>query len=53
MGILQKQHQKAKRLINSYLYRGQPTHTSLHISNHMFLQLVSKKSILKTLITEE
>ena len=53
MVILQKQHYKAKRLINSYLYRGLPTNISLHISNHMLLQLVSRKSILKTLIAEE
>ena len=46
MGILQK-------LINSYLYRGLPANSSIHSSNHMLLQLVSKKSIVKTLITEE
>ena len=44
---------ESQEIDKQHLYHGLPTNALLHISNHILLQLVNKKSILKTLITEE
>ena len=53
MSIITKTTFESQEIDKQLLYRGLPTNTLLHFLNHMLLQLVSKKSILKTLIAEE